>query len=273
MHELLHQLACFRAKPKPARDVVDRIIDHGHFCLSHKADMDAYYPRLSLWLLPRRCARSCPRRYRSVSGEGCGRALARHASFVPGEVAHGGPSAARPSPNVLYALGAVRGLPSGPRRSISTCWRRILSCTVSTWSLPIFFSATSSTTRAVLLTRACSAVSTTSIVLSAQSISPTYFGSVTARRITSACSSRKVTSAETSRSVTKRRTRVFPVSTIRLPTSICSSARRSTSSCASASLGDTATFCAAAIGAAAIVAAAASTRPGQQCPWSPHGHA
>ena len=60
---------------------------------------------------------------------------------------------------------------------------------VSTWSLLIFFSPTSSTTRAVLLTRACSAVSRISIVLSAQSMSPMYLGSVIARRRTSACSS------------------------------------------------------------------------------------
>jgi hypothetical protein len=31
MHELVHQLACFRAKPKPARDILDRSINHRHF--------------------------------------------------------------------------------------------------------------------------------------------------------------------------------------------------------------------------------------------------
>jgi phospholipid transport system substrate-binding protein len=53
------------------------------------------------------------------------------AAFVLREIIRGKPSATDSS-NVLQALGGVSGLPSGPSRSISTCWRRILSCTVST---------------------------------------------------------------------------------------------------------------------------------------------
>jgi hypothetical protein len=49
----------------------------------------------------------------------------------------------------------------------------------------------------------------------------------------------QVTLADASCSVTKRRTRVRPVSTIRLPTCSCPSASRRTLSCAAASLAGT----------------------------------
>src|ERR1700722_11208708 len=56
-----------------------------------------------------------------------------------------------------------------------------------------------------------------------------------------------------------RRTRARPVSDISLPTSKCSSARRRTSGCAAASLGETATCCMAASGTSASFFSTAST--------------